>query len=230
MGRGRYPRRLKIQPPDEAKKEKYLSLWFNKDLYHNSPNYPRINSQNLFGNDKPLELDVGCGTGEFICQLAAKQPEINFIGIDVAFKPMYRAVETAAAESLDNIRFIRADINLMYPLLRPESLSKVYFHFPIPIRKSRHKKHIIFTPVFLDYMHTALVPDGRISVMSDARDFFEELKNIARQDSRFIYIPKDSSCEDTEDTKDELKTYCQFIWEKRGCPTYRFELKKHNGC
>jgi tRNA (guanine-N7-)-methyltransferase len=247
MGRGRYPRRLKIQPPEAGKKEKYLYLWFNKDLYHHIDRYPHLTSRRLFNNHRPLEMDIGCGTGEFICQLAEKQPEINYIGIDVAFKPLYRAVETAAAASLENIRFIRADMNLMYPLLQPETLQTVYFHFPIPIRKAAQKKHVIFTPTFLNHMYPALQPGGRISVMSDDRPFFEELQRTARADTRFRFMAQRSGISSAagqyrppSDERDHpsslhspptasaegLMTYCQWIWENRGCPTYRFEIEK----
>ncbi len=249
MGRGRYPRRLKIQPPSEEKKGKYLHLWFNKELYHNIHQYPEISSSSLFGNEKPLEVDIGCGTGEFICRLGAKHPEKNYIGIDVAFKPLYRAVETAAADCLDNIRFIRADMNLIYPLLQPVSLRKVYFHFPIPIRKASQKKHVIFTPDFLNHMHKALEPGGQLSVMSDDPLFFEELKKTARQDLRFQHVfhernfpgitnetPATQQKNDpvyygdntltVNEMNDGEITYCQFIWESRGCPTFRFEMIK----
>lgn len=188
-------------------------------------------------------MDIGCGTGEFICQLAGKYPEINYIGIDVAFKPLYRAVETAASAALENIRFIRADMNLIYPLLQPESLQTVYFHFPIPIRKASQKKHVIFTPTFLDHIYQPLQSGGHISVMSDDLPFFEKLQKTARSDTRFRHIAHNSKVASATNghrpfdqlkhpsiTKsgpaEELMTYCQWIWENRGCPTYRFELKK----
>lgn len=213
-------------------------------MYHHIDNYPPIRSKDLFGNDKPLEMDIGCGTGEFICRLAEKYPETNYIGVEVSFKPIYRAVETAAAASLENIRFIRADINLMRPLMPAESLRKAYFHFPIPIRKASRKKHVIFTPSFLDDIHKALEPEGCISVMSDDKTFFETLRKTACQDSRFCYIPRESglpklpekpsragnSGPSVDDLSSELHdghiTYCQFIWERRGCPTFGFLLKK----
>src|SRR5688500_5065829 len=100
-------RHVKHVAPDEALLERYLLHWHTGDLYHRSDDFPTITSTELFGDDKPLELEIGCGTGEYICHKAAAHPEHNYLGIDVSLKSLYVAVHEAAEQGLENIRFIK---------------------------------------------------------------------------------------------------------------------------
>lgn len=177
--------RMKAEPPDARASEKYL-LWLSGWwLRHEPETLRRLDSESLFGDERPLALDVGCGTGEFVCSLARDDPEANFVGIDVHQKSLYRAVEIAASEGLENVLFVSADFHLIYPLLVPESLRVVYLRFPDPGMKRRHMKRRIFSKQFLDGMHRALEPRGRIDVMSDHEEYFFEMLDLAEKDGRW---------------------------------------------
>jgi tRNA (guanine-N7-)-methyltransferase len=94
--------------------------------------------------------EVGCGTAEFLCSLAAKEPSDNFVGVDVSSRSLYKAVEIAASLALENIRFIHADMARLYPLLEPLALRRVYVHFPGPNMRPKFRRRKIVTPLFLD--------------------------------------------------------------------------------
>src|SRR5438128_1490010 len=96
-------RHVKFTPPDEQTASKYLFVWHARELYHRPDQFPRIASEHLFWDERPLELEIGCGTGEFLCGLAAREPAANFVGIDISLKSLYAAVENARSLSLDNI-------------------------------------------------------------------------------------------------------------------------------
>lgn len=177
--------RMKTGPPDEWTAEKYL-LWLSGwRLHHEPETLPRLDSDSLFGNDRPLEMDVGCGTGEFLCALACDDPEANFVGVELHQKSLYRAVEIAVSESLENVLFVSADFHLVYPLLVTGSLRSVYLNFPDPGMKRRYRKRRIFSEKFLDEMVRVLEPGGGLRVTSDHEEYFFEMLALAERDGRW---------------------------------------------
>lgn len=200
-----------------------MIAWRSGDLYFHRDTFPTITSENLFGNRQPLVLEIGCGTGEFLCELAARAPALNHLGVDVSRKPLYRAVTQAAAQSLRNIKFIHADMKLLYPLLAPDTLQTVHVRFPVPGLNRRQRKNRIITPVFFDAMHRALVAGGRISVITDNVELFELLMQRARADQRFRIVPED---EHSTTFDEHPKSYFQQRWERRGRSLLCCELEK----
>lgn len=220
MSRGRYPRRLKTRIPDKLIADRYLDSWSSRALYYHPERFPRVNSGLLFGNPHPLVLEVGCGTGDFLCTLAGLQPEINFLGIEIVLKPLYRAVETAHGMDLGNIRFVQADIRRLYPLFVPNSLLMICIHFPVPNKK---KKHEIFNREFLKVARLALVPGGRISLRTDDSARFIEMSSLAVGHPGFREVP---TAQQGRLKEDKIRSHNQVIWESRGRVTRSFELEK----
>lgn len=146
MPRRSLSRQIRSRPLDDREVEQYLRVYDARDLYHQPETFPRLCSQQLFASSAPLELEVGCGTAEFLCSLAAKEPEVNFVGVDVAPRPLYKAVATASSLQLRNVRFLRADFARMYPLLEPCSLRQVYVHFPDPNARRKFHRRKLITP------------------------------------------------------------------------------------
>lgn len=216
-------RHLKFAPPDEETAGKYLLVWHTGELHHNLPDFPSINSQSFFGNEHPLEIEVGCGTGEFLCTLAAANPEANFIGFDISLKALYIAVHNARALRLENIRFVKAAIQFVYPLLAPESLSAIYLHFPDPCLHPKYRKRRIFNASFLDHAHRALVEGGRISVMTDVPVLFDLMLEVVEGDSRFAKTHLERYLVGFDA---EVKSRYQAIWERHGTSPLRFEVSR----
>src|SRR5437773_10446225 len=100
-------RHLKAAPPDEQTACKYLFDWHGSELFNAWERFPRLDSAHLFGNERPLELEIGCGTGDFLCSLAVQEPAANFVGLDISLKSLFAAVERARLLSLDNIRVMK---------------------------------------------------------------------------------------------------------------------------
>src|SRR5581483_102093 len=108
-------------------------LFFStKELFQNPDMFLPLDSRHLFGNDLPLELEIGCGTAEFLCALAHEHPQTNFVGVDISSKPLFKAISTAEALALPNVKFIKGDFNRMYSLLLADALQAIYLHFPDP--------------------------------------------------------------------------------------------------
>jgi tRNA (guanine-N7-)-methyltransferase len=203
--------------------QKYLLYFNSRDLFFTPALFPRLDSKSLFDNDVALKIEIGCGTADFLCALALKEPQINFVGVDVAWKPLFKAVRTASALALDNIKFIKAEFKLMQALLVPASLEAVYLHFPDPNRRAKFQKRTIFSPVFLDHMAKALTPTGCLSVMTDHGAFFMEMLSLVEQDPRFEKRHAERYLVGFET---EVKSRFQRTWEKYQLPILRFEVKR----
>ena len=223
MVRKALTRSVKAIPPRPEEAEKYLLFWTKGDLYFHPERFPKISSPTLFGNKQPLELEIGCSTAEFLCALAALQPDVNFVGVEVWTKVAHNAVRRAASQGLENIKFIRAPFEFTYPQLAPESLRKVYFHYPNPHLRSRGQ-HKLFNPAFLDAIYEALEPDGRLHVVTDHRElFFEEMLPLVEEDKRWQKTHEDTYLVGYEPP---VKSRYQLMWEKHGVQPLRFEVGK----
>jgi tRNA (guanine-N7-)-methyltransferase len=228
MSRRTFLRRIHTQPLDNALLQRYLLNYHPRGLYERPEQFPRLCSPCLFGNDAPLELEVGCGSAEFLCALAANEPAVNFVGVDIARRPLEKAVENAAALALDNLRMIYGNFAQMYPLLGRHSLQQVYVHFPDPNMRPKFRHRRIISPPFLDAMHMALVPEGTLSVMTDHEAFFLEMLDILEADCRFEKTHAERYLVGFEPA---VKSRFQRIWEGHGLPILRCELRtRAAGC
>ena len=109
MSRRSLLRGARFQPPDPQSIERYLRFFSSKELFWNPDIFSPIDSPHLFGDDLPLELEIGCGTADFLCAQALEHPGTNFVGVDVSVKPLFKAIRTAEVHALPNITFIKGD-------------------------------------------------------------------------------------------------------------------------
>ncbi len=222
MGRGRYPARLQVSPPSPEVGAHYLLIWPGHDFYHNPDAFPPISSPGLFGNDRPLEIDMGCATGELVCALAAARPEANYLGIDISLKPLYRAVEVAASRGLSNLRFLQSDMLMLYGRIPAGALRTAYVHFPAPLMRNRHRKQRMISPTLLQHMQRTLAPSGTFSFITDHEDLYAELL-------RLLPVAPGLRLRDPAEHEialtDLLKSHYHRRWEDRGRPILRAELE-----
>lgn len=224
MSRGRRISRVKMTPPNKATAQKYLREWQNEALHHTPQDFPALTAQNLFDREGMLFLDIGCGTGEYLNALATASPDNLYFGVEISRRAIYYAVNQAAARQLDNIRYIKADFRLLYPLFAPGTLQEVYLIFPDPNYGGRkNRKNRIFSPAFLTLMATALLPGGTIKVVTDQEPFLYDMLNIAEADTRF---EKPHAARFLQGFSPPEKTRFQMAWEKYNRPVFRFILTR----
>lgn len=223
MSRRSFLRRSRFQPPDPQSIARYLRFFSSKELFLTPDIYPPIDSPHLFGDDLPLELEIGCGTADFLCAQARERPGTNFVGVDISVKPLFKAIRTAEMHALPNITFIKGDFKRMYPLLACDTLQAVYLHFPDPHMRKRFRKHRVVAPAFLDAIDRALVPDGRLSILTDHYEFFMEMLALIEADGRFAKTHAERYLIGFETA---AKSQFQRMWERHGLPTLRVEFQK----
>ncbi len=213
-------RHVRVAPPDQETASRYFLHWDTKALYHTPDGFPAVTSEALFGNDAQLEMEVGCGTGEYLCSLAARDPGINFVGFDINLKALYVAVQHARSLSLENVMFVKAPFQYVYPLLVDNSVQAVYLHFPEPILHARFRKQRIYNSVFIENVHRALMPGGVFSIATDSGELFNELHLLIEQDGRFQEGPPQPAPEPP------IKSRYHAYWEAHGVPIYKLIVAK----
>ncbi len=224
MARGRKVSRVKLKTPSQKIAKKYLRTWSSGELYKNPEKFSTINGETLFNSKSHISLEIGCGTGEFICHQASINPKKNFIGVEISRRAIYFAVYLAAMNNLENILFIKADIKLIYPLLTPNSIEIIYLHFPDPYYGAKHIKHRIFDRTFLNKVFDPLIPQGKISVISDDKPFFFDMLFLAEKDKRFTKTHEEKHLT-SYDTP--VKSRFQHAWERVNKPLFHFQIEKN---
>ncbi len=130
-------------------------------------------SSKFFGNDKPLVLELACGKGEYTVNLAKMFPERNFIGIDYKGNRIWRGAKTALEEGIDNVGFLRIQIETILEHFAEDEISEIWITFPDPQPQDSREKKRLTNPTFLERYKTILKEDGIMHLKTDSDFFFD---------------------------------------------------------
>ena len=132
----------------------------------------KLDLPKLFGNDHPVELEIGCGKGQFAAAIAEKHPERNFLAVEVNSNVVVQACEKAKAAGLQNLRFLMLGAEKLGVLLPDESISRIYLNFSTPFPKKRQAKRRLTYDSFLAIYRAILKENGEIRQKTDNRVLF----------------------------------------------------------
>ncbi|MEA3277894.1 MAG: tRNA (guanosine(46)-N7)-methyltransferase TrmB [Pseudomonadota bacterium] len=133
----------------------------------------------LFGNERPVYLEVGFGNGETLAELAARHPERNFLGIEVHGPGVGHLLLEIEKRGLDNVRILRHDaVDVLEQGLRPASLAGVYLFFPDPWPKKKHHKRRILNPAFVRLLARAIRPGGLFHAATDWEPYADQMLEV----------------------------------------------------
>ena len=122
----------------------------------------------FFKNDNPIVLELGCGKGEYSVGLAQLNPNKNFIGIDVKGARFWRGAKTAVDTGMNNVAFIRTQIELINHIFAENEVSEIWITFPDPQIKYKRTKHRMTNSEFLQNYKKVLKQDGLMHLKTDS--------------------------------------------------------------
>ena len=144
---------------------------YNKDFREKQENY--INFEDVFGNKNPIQLEIGCGKGQFVCQMAKRHPDINFIAIEKCANVIVQACENALKEKINNIVFIKMDAEYIENYIKADTVERLYLNFSCPFPKKKHETHRLTNYHFLLMYKSILKQGAQIWQKTDNMHFFE---------------------------------------------------------
>ncbi|WBX76837.1 tRNA (guanosine(46)-N7)-methyltransferase TrmB [Tenacibaculum ovolyticum] len=122
----------------------------------------------FFKNDNPIVLELGCGKGEYTIALAEKNPNKNFIGIDIKGARFWRGAKTAIENDMQNVAFIRTQIELVDYIFAENEIDEIWITFPDPQIKYQRTKHRMTNTAFLKRYHHILKEEGIMNLKTDS--------------------------------------------------------------
>ncbi len=125
-------------------------------------------SSDFFKNDNPIVLELGCGKGEYSVGLAERFPEKNFIGIDIKGARFWRGAKTAVESGMNNVAFVRTQIELINHIFAENEVSEIWITFPDPQIKYKRTKHRMTNAEFLERYKKVLKPNGFMHLKTDS--------------------------------------------------------------
>ncbi|MFW5839483.1 MAG: tRNA (guanosine(46)-N7)-methyltransferase TrmB [Planctomycetota bacterium] len=150
----------------------------------------RIDLAGLFGNDRPVELEIGTGKGTFLLARATDRPEVNFIGIEYAKAYGMYAADRYKRHGLGNIRMVCDDaIKFIDVCIGDATLSRVHIYFPDPWPKRKHHRRRTIQRPFVRQLRRILKPGGQLLIKTDHRDYFEWMRRVLRDAEGFARTP-----------------------------------------
>ncbi|RPI45334.1 MAG: tRNA (guanosine(46)-N7)-methyltransferase TrmB [Bacteroidetes bacterium] len=121
----------------------------------------------VFGNDHPIILELGCGKGEYTLGLARRSPGENFIGVDIKGARIWKGARTAHLEQIRNVAFLRTRIDFIGSFFGRDEVREIWITFPDPQEKKRRHKKRLTAALFLNRYRAFLVDGGTIHLKTD---------------------------------------------------------------
>ncbi len=175
-----------------------------------------LDLEKIFERKAPLHVDVGCGDGSFLCALAQRLPDKNFLGIERLSSRIRSSARKAA--SLNNVRLLQIESSYAVRYLLPAgSVETFYLLFPDPWPKRRHHRRRIVTPDFLNSVHTALEENGAIYMATDDLGYFGKIKGTTGSIAGFATADAD---------RDLPQSKFGLLFRQKGAPIYWLALRK----
>lgn len=181
----------------------------------------------VFGNDHPVELEVGFGKGLFLLTAAQSHPEINFAGVEIVCKYQLFTATRLAKRGLHNVRVACADALRFLPsCVATGSLQAVHVYFPDPWWKKRHHKRRIFTAEFVAECARVLRRGGQLHVATDVEEYAQVMSAVLAGQPALRPLPTPSEHKPTHDL--DYLTNFERKFRKQGKPIFRMSYERED--
>jgi tRNA (guanine-N7-)-methyltransferase len=184
--------------------------------------------RDVFGSDRPVEIEVGSGKGLFLLNAARSRPDVSFLGIEVERKYQLLAAGRLARHGVGNVRLACADARpLLRDWVRAESVQAVHVYFPDPWWKQRHHKRRVFTDEFARQCARVLRPGGVLSVATDVEDYAALVRRVVAEQTPLRPLPPPPPSTPLHDL--DYLTNFERKFRKQGKPIWRLRYEKVAG-
>ncbi|MBQ9940761.1 MAG: tRNA (guanosine(46)-N7)-methyltransferase TrmB [Clostridia bacterium] len=192
------------------------------ELLCDSPQKNKGKWQEFFSNNNPVHLEIGCGKGDFMAELAARNPHINYIALEKEKDVIVIALEKAKKAELTNVVYCNNYAENLTDFFDKGEIERIYLNFSDPWRKSRHAKRRLTSEKFLFSYKEILPENGSIFFKTDNRPLFDfSLEQFPLCGFRLENITFD--LHNSEFAKDNIMTEYERNFSEKGFPINRLE-------
>ncbi len=180
------------------------------------------NLKDIFGNDKPIHMEIGCGKGRFMLNLAKLNPDINYIAIEKNMDVIIMAMEKIKQAGLCNVRFFAGDVDVLRDKSFDNQIERIYINFCDPWKKSCQAKRRLTHKNYLSLYEKLLKQNGEVFFKTDNQKLFEfSLNSFADYPVKMQNITLDLHNSKYEGN---IMTEYEENFSSKGMPIYRCEL------
>lgn len=177
----------------------------------------------VFKNNNPIHIEIGCGKGQFMMGLAKHFPDINFIAIEKYDSVLVRCLEKVSQDDIPNLKLVLLDALMLKEVFDKVEVEEIYLNFSDPWPKTRHAKRRLTSYIYLDIYRNILASDGAIIQKTDNRSLFESsLESLSQNDWYLTNISLDLHKTDLFN----ITTEYEDKWSPKG-PIYRLEARMY---
>lgn len=179
-----------------------------------------------FGNEYPIRLEIGMGKGKFLMELARRNPQVNYIGIEKYSTVLLRAVQKMEQEPLPNVRLIRMDAEHITEVFSIGEIDRIYLNFSDPWPKDRHAGRRLPSRRFLERYDQILQKDGVIEFKTDNQELFAFAEEeIEGSKWKIVQITHNLHA-DEEMSRDNVMTEYEERFSSMGNPIHKYIIKR----
>ena len=186
-----------------------------EDIFHKDHPLKGHWNRDFFANDRPIILELGCGKGEYTIALADRNPQYNYIGVDIKGARMWRGAKTATERGMDNVGFLRTRIEFIDSFFAEGEVSEIWITFPDP-QMAKARKRLTGTR-FLSLYRKFLKENGLIHLKTDSPFLYQYTAELVK----INHLPVNINTSDLygsglDDKILGIKTFYERQWLSRG--------------
>ena len=184
-------------------------------------------NKEFFKNDNPIILELGCGKGEYSVELAEKNPNFNFIGVDIKGARLFNGAKKALQAGLKNVAFLRTNIEIIAQFFGKEEIAEIWLTFPDPQMKKTRKR--LTSTTFMNKYRNFLKSDGIVHLKTDSNFQFTYTCEMVYLNGFEVLKETDNLYEsEILDETLKIKTFYEKQWLARGLTIKYISFKIHD--
>lgn len=170
----------------------------------------------IFGNEQPIVLELGCGKGEYTVGMAREFPDLNFIGIDIKGNRMWSGAKRAFEEGLPNVRFLRTEIEHLHHFFAESEVSEIWLTFPDPQMKKVRRR--LTSVRFLECYYSIMCGEKLLHLKTDSNFLYQYTLAVVEENGLEVREHYSDVYQQTDEMSllRRIQTYYESQWLGRG--------------